>query len=91
MAELTKAYADSRGGLHHTAHEAVISDIANALGRVGEKGGLTAGVARLILEKRSDIERAFADQDRLAQARAAPPQLPANDKFVERSRRTDSR
>ena len=44
---------------------AVIGDIAAALGRVGEEGGLTEGVARLILDKREAIERAFADLDAL--------------------------
>ncbi|MGD9665322.1 MAG: hypothetical protein AB7U34_08990, partial [Novosphingobium sp.] len=44
---------------------AVVADIAAALGRVGEEGGKTQGVARLILEKRSEIEAAFADFDNL--------------------------
>lgn len=65
MAKSTEAFTDKRGNLHHSATEAVLSDITYALGRVGDEGGLTAGVARLILEKRADIEKAFADHDRL--------------------------
>lgn len=66
MARSIEAYRDERGSVHDTPEEAVIADIAAALGRVGEEGGLTAGVAKLIFEKRPAIERAFADYDRLA-------------------------
>lgn len=65
MAKAIEAYRDERGDLHHNATDAVLSDIASALGRVGEEGGMTAGVARLIFERRVEIERAFADYDRL--------------------------
>lgn len=63
MAKSIEAYVDNRGNLHMTPKSAVIGDIAAALGRVGEEGGLTEGVARLILDKREFIERAFADLD----------------------------
>jgi hypothetical protein len=66
MAKAVEAYRDERGSLHDNAVGAVLSDLAAALGRVGDEGGLTQGVARLILEKRTDIERAFEDLDRLA-------------------------
>ncbi len=65
MAKSIEAYLDNRGSLHMTATSAIIADLAAALGRVGEEGGLTEGVARLILEKREEIERAFADYDAL--------------------------
>jgi hypothetical protein len=45
-----------------------VADIAAALGRVGEEGGLTNGAAKLILEKRNEIEKAFADLDSLIDA-----------------------
>jgi hypothetical protein len=67
MAKIVEAYKDDRGTLHNTPAGAVIADIAAALGRVGEEGGLTNGVAVLILEKRKEIERAFADLDMLLQ------------------------
>lgn len=63
MAKSIEAYVDNRGHLHMTPKSAVIGDIAAALGRVGDEGGLTEGVARLILEKRAEIEKAFADLD----------------------------
>jgi len=70
MATAVEAYKDSRGNLHLDPSSAIIADIAAALGRVGDEGGLTRGVAKLILEKRTDIEDAFADFDQL-QAKSA--------------------
>lgn len=65
MAKPIQAYLDNQGHLHTSPKSAVIGDIAHALGRVGEEGGLTEGVARLILQKRDEIEQAFADFDAL--------------------------
>ena len=65
MARAIEAYQDDRGNLHDSPTSAIIADIAAALGRVGDEGGLTNGVAKLILEKRSEIEQAFADFDSL--------------------------
>ena len=65
MARAIEAYRDNRGNLHHTVSHAVVADIAAALGRVGDEGGLTNGVAILIIEKRREIEQAFADLDAL--------------------------
>ena len=67
MARAIEAYQDGRGNLHDSPTSAIVADIAAALGRVGEEGGLTNGVAKLILEKRSEIEQAFADFDSLEQ------------------------
>jgi hypothetical protein len=65
MAKIIEAYVDDRGTLHTSASTAIVADIAAILGRVGEEGGLTSGVAALILDKREAIEKAFADYDRL--------------------------
>ena len=65
MAQAIEAYEDARGNLHDSPTSAIVADIAAALGRVGEEGGLTNGVAKLILEKRGEIEQAFSDFDRL--------------------------
>lgn len=65
MATVIEAYRDNRGNLHLDPASAIVADIAAALGRVGDEGGLTQGVAKLILEKRAEIEMAFADLDRL--------------------------
>jgi hypothetical protein len=71
MATVIEAYKDRRGNLHLEPSNAIIADIAAALGRVGEEGGLTEGVARLILDKREEIQDAFADLDRLQGTSAA--------------------
>jgi hypothetical protein len=68
MAQAIQAFRDERGHLHDCANTAVVADIAAALGRVGDEGGLTNGVAKLILEKRREIEKAFADLDSLIPA-----------------------
>ncbi|WP_240504466.1 hypothetical protein [Tsuneonella mangrovi] len=65
MAKSVEAYLDNRGNLHLSPSSAIIADLAMALGRVGDEGGMTEGVARLILEKRAEIEQAFADIDSL--------------------------
>jgi len=65
MAKSIEAFRDERGHLHDSPEMAVVADIAAALGRVGDEGGLTNGVARLILDKRREIEQAFADLDKL--------------------------
>jgi len=65
MASIIEAYKDGRGHLHLDPSSAIVADIAAVLGRVGDEGGLTQGVARWILEKRSEIEAAFADLDKL--------------------------
>ncbi|MCJ1960098.1 MULTISPECIES: hypothetical protein [Novosphingobium] len=65
MARTIEAYVDDRGHLHTSPSTAVVADIAAILGRVGDEGGLTSGVAALILEKREAIEKAFADFDKL--------------------------
>ena len=70
MARAIEAYQDDRGNLHDSPTSAIIADIAAALGRVGDEGGLTNGVAKLILEKRGEIEQAFADFDTLYQGGA---------------------
>ena len=70
MASMIDAYKDARGHLHLDPSSAIVADIAAALGRVGDEGGLTQGVAKLILEKRSEIETAFADLDRLQEKSA---------------------
>lgn len=63
MASVARAYKDNQGKLHPTLKEAALADIAAAIGRIGEEGGLTGGVARLIFDQREAIEAAFADYD----------------------------
>ncbi len=71
MATECTAYRDDKGSLHPTPERATLADLAHVLGRVGEEGGMTAGVAKLILEKREEIERVFAEHDSMLTAGAA--------------------
>jgi len=63
MATICTAYKDRRGELHGTPEKATLADLAAVLGRVGDEGGMTAGVAKLIFDKRLEIERVFAEHD----------------------------
>ena len=63
MASVTQSYKDNRGSLHQTPEQAVLADIAAALGRINADAGITGGIAALILDKRSEIEAAFHDLD----------------------------
>jgi hypothetical protein len=75
MAQAIQAFRDERGHLYNSPDTAVVADIAAALGRVGDEGGLTNGVAKLILEKRKEIEKAFADLDSLIRSQPLPVEL----------------
>jgi len=66
MAKMVQAFADNNGQIHASAEYAIIADLTNILGRVGAEAGITQGLAQLILKKRSDIERAFADFDAIS-------------------------
>lgn len=68
MASQCIAFCDSKGGLHASLEEATLKDLAAVLGRVGDEGGMTAGVAKLIFDKREDIERIFAEHDQSTNA-----------------------
>jgi len=63
MAKLAQCYTDNRGALHMTPEQAVLADIAAALGRINADAGITGGIAALILDKRGEIEAAFRDLD----------------------------
>lgn len=63
MAKLASCFADNKGNLHSTIEDAVLADLQAALGRVGSDTGIVGGVAKLIIEKRAEIEAAFADLD----------------------------
>ncbi|WP_260923226.1 hypothetical protein [Novosphingobium sp. 9] len=63
MATECTAYLDAKGNLHSNLEKATLEDLAGVLGRVGDEGGMTAGVARMIFDKRREIERVFAEHD----------------------------
>lgn len=61
MASIVKAFADNNGTFHASAEAAVLADLIAALGQTREGPNL----AKIVMEKRAEIERAFADLDRL--------------------------
>lgn len=65
MAKISQRFEDNGGGFHDTPDSATIADIALALGRLSADSGITGGVAKLILEKRAEIEAAFRDLDHM--------------------------
>lgn len=77
MAAECIAYRDAKGGLHASPEKATLEDLANILGRVGEEGGMTAGVAKLIFGKRLEIERVFQEHDTVVE-RAVNVRRPAS-------------
>jgi hypothetical protein len=56
-------YFDGKGMFFKHPEEATISDLAGVLGRVGEGDSLAPGIAKILLEKRREIEHIFADHD----------------------------
>lgn len=56
-------YFNGKGEYFKTPEEATASDLAVLLGRVGDGEGLSLGIARVMLEKRGEIEAIFAAHD----------------------------
>lgn len=71
VAKIISAFADNHGQIHPTAEQAVVADLTNVLGRIGSEAGITSGLAQLILKKRREIERCFADFDAIATQEAS--------------------
>ena len=65
MAHKDVGYFDNRGHFFKTPEEATVSDLSRLLGRIGEGDSLAPGIAILLLERRRDIERIFAEHDEL--------------------------
>jgi hypothetical protein len=74
MAHTGTGYFDSKGQYFKTPGEATISDLAALLGRVGEGDSLAPGIALIMLEKRAEIERIFADHDAMLAVESAQQQ-----------------
>lgn len=56
-------YFDSKGQYFRTPQEATLSDLAGLLGRMGEGDSLAPGIAKILFEKRREIEHIFRDHD----------------------------
>ena len=71
MAHKGIGFFDSRGHMFKTPEEATLSDLALLLGRIGEGDSLAPGIANMLLERRDEIERIFAEHDDLKRVQAA--------------------
>ncbi|MEM6907230.1 MAG: hypothetical protein AAF494_01010 [Pseudomonadota bacterium] len=63
MARTGTGYFDRRGNYHKSARDATLSDLAALLGQIGDGESLAPGIAQTIFERRSEIERLYAEHD----------------------------
>ncbi|MXO95998.1 hypothetical protein GRI34_06120 [Erythrobacter aquimaris] len=63
MAHRGTGFFDTRGNYHKTPEDATISDLAGILGKIGEGDSLAPGIAQMLLQRRSEIERLFSEHD----------------------------
>lgn len=63
MAHRGTGFFDSRGLFHKTPEEATVSDLATILGKIGDGESLAPGIAYMLLDRRGEIERLYAEHD----------------------------
>lgn len=71
MAHTGTGFFDRKGHFFKTARDATVSDLAALLGQIGEGESLAPGIAYMLLERRAEIERLFAEHDRMLEEEAA--------------------
>lgn len=69
-------FFDGRGGFFRDPNDATISDLAAVFGRVGEHDSLAPGIAKILFDKRREIERIFGDHDLMIQGMEGPLRKP---------------
>jgi hypothetical protein len=67
MANRGVGFFDSKGQFFRTPQEATQSDLAAMLGRMGDGDSLAPGIAKILLDKRLEIEHIFRDHDNMVQ------------------------
>ena len=73
MANRGIGFFDSKGQFFRTPHEATQSDLAAMLGRMGDGESLAPGIAKILLDKRREIEHIFRDHDDMVQGGPVDP------------------
>lgn len=63
MARKGIGFFDSKGHFFKTPEDATVSDISALLGKVGEGESLAPGIAHILLRRRDELERLFAEHD----------------------------
>jgi hypothetical protein len=71
MAHTGTGFFDRKGNFFKTARDATVSDLAGLLGQIGEGESLAPGIAYMLLERRGEIERLFAEHDKMLDEEAA--------------------
>ncbi|MFL0671159.1 MAG: hypothetical protein ACJLS3_06985 [Erythrobacter sp.] len=71
MAHTGTGFFDRKGNFFKNARDATVSDLAGLLGQIGEGESLAPGIAYMLLERRAEIERLFADHDKMLEEEAA--------------------
>jgi hypothetical protein len=71
MAHTGTGFFDRKGNFFKNARDATVSDLAGLLGQIGEGESLAPGIAYMLLERRAEIERLFAEHDRMLEEEAA--------------------
>lgn len=65
MARKGIGFFDSKGHFFKSPEEATVSDIASLLGKVGEGESLAPGIAHILLRRRDELEKLFAEHDQM--------------------------
>jgi hypothetical protein len=65
MAHTGTGFFDRKGNFFKSARDATVSDLAGMLGQIGEGESLAPGIAYMLLERRAEIERLFAEHDKM--------------------------
>lgn len=65
MAKKGTGYFDRKGHFFKTGREATESDLAALLGQIGDGESLAPGISHMLLERRADVERLFAEHDEM--------------------------
>lgn len=63
MARKGIGFFDSKGHFFKSPEEATMSDIASLLGKVGDGESFAPGIAHILLRRREDLEKLFAEHD----------------------------
>ncbi|MXO90052.1 hypothetical protein [Pontixanthobacter aquaemixtae] len=71
MAHQGLGFFNAKGQYFKTPDEATASDLSSMLGKIGEGDSLAPGIALMLLEKRAEIERIFAEHDEMVAERTA--------------------
>ncbi|SHN49942.1 hypothetical protein [Erythrobacter sanguineus] len=70
MAHTGTGFFDRKGNFFKSARDATVSDLAGMLGQIGEGESLAPGIAYMLLERRAEIERLFAEHDKMLEEEA---------------------